>query len=741
MAVDLRKFVERFIEEARERLGILMEGIRALDGGAPVQDGIDTMFRAVHTIKGSARMLGQKGIGETAHGLEDLLDAIRRGFPASPDTVKLLYRAADGLSALVERLAGGEERPPADKVILEGIEAALAAPKGETGPTPLRGARPEPGPAPEGADATATRLDGAAAQSGEAGPRPLEAARTGGATEGSPRLSDSVRVKVDKLDELARLASESLAARARMETRLAELASIEKTVFPASVEAPERLRLLRERIGRFRKELRAELLSREAVEGELHRAVLAMRMLPLSIVFEPAARMAREIALSLGKEIECVVSGSDIELDRQIIDRLGEPLLHLIRNAIDHGIEETSLRAASGKPPRGRIGISARQAEGSVLIEVGDDGAGLHLEAIRDKALRARLIEPDKAATLSAREIADIIFRPGFSTSPIVTDLSGRGVGLDAVRSTVVEGLKGSIGVESAPGKGVRFILRLPPSLAVMRVLFARTGSATFGFAAQDVSAVIDIDEGGVIEVAGGRVANIRDEFVPLVSLAETLALPAEKSRGPRRAGLRLVVVNDGSERLAFTIDELEDEREVVVKPLPAHMRSLALVSGMIATGSNELVCLLNAPALVGRTRAARLGTQPGDSGKAEERQAEILIVDDSLNTREIERDVLEAHGYRITLAEDGLDGLAKALGRRFDAVLTDVEMPRMDGFALTERLRAEEAYHDAPIIILTSRSRDEDRRKGIRAGADAYIVKGDFDQGSLLETLRSLGI
>ncbi|HUX36523.1 MAG TPA: response regulator [Rectinemataceae bacterium] len=719
MAIDPRKFTERFIEEARERLGILMEGIGALDGGASVEEGIDAMFRAVHTIKGSSRMLGQTGIGEAAHRLEDLLDAVRRGsLPASPETVKLLYRGADGLSALVERLAGGEEKPLADPALLEGLAGALAATR----------AAPQLGE-------TAPQLGEAAPQLGEAAPQ------LGGATTGPARLSDSVRVKVEKLDELARLASESLAARARMESRLAELASIEKTVFSASVDAAERLRLFRERIGRFRKDLRSELHSREAVEGELHRAVLAMRMLPLSIVFEPAARMAREIALSLGKEIECVVSGSDIELDRQIIDRLGEPLLHLIRNAIDHGIEEASVRAASGKPPRGRIGISARQTEGSVLIEVGDDGAGLHLEAIRDKALRGRLIDPDKAAALSAREIADIIFRPGFSTSPIVTDLSGRGVGLDAVRTAVVEGLKGSIGVESTPGRGLRFSLRLPPSLAAMRVLFARTGSSVFGFAAQDVSGVIDIDEDGVIEVAGGRVATIRDEFVPVVSLAETLALPAEKGRGPRRAGLRLVVVNDGSERLAFTIDELEDEREVVVKPLPAHMRSLALVSGMIATGSNELVCLLNAPALVGRSRAARLGSQKDGKGEAAERQAEILIVDDSLNTREIERDVLEAHGYRITLAEDGLDGLAKALGRRFDAVLTDVEMPRMDGFVLTERLRADEAYRDTPIIILTSRSRDEDRRKGIRAGADAYIVKGDFDQGSLLETLRGLGI
>ncbi len=776
MAVDMSKFTARFVEESRDRLSVLLSGIASLEaaaqgaaqngtqgaaqvgapGAAQVEGGtsptgaegrssepIDDLFRAAHTIKGSARMLGQGGIGEMAHRLEDLLDALRsRRVMASENIVRALYGGVDALSALVERLASGEKTPAAtEDALLDLSRAAATATDGAatdpTAPDPAAAATPDPAARPPAAAPTT------------ASPAAPDTAVAAPAATRSPGAPESVRVRVEKLDELVRLTGESIAARAHTDSRIEELAAIERMAFPAATGDADRLRMLRERIGQYRRNLRTDALARSNLDGELHAAALAMRMLPLSIVFEPAARMARDIARSLGKEIDCVVSGADIELDRQIIDRLGEPIIHLLRNAIDHGVEEASLRGLAGKTPRARICLSARQAESSVLVEVSDDGRGLDVTAIREKALRTKIISAEKAASLSAREISDLVFLPGFSTSPIVTDLSGRGVGLDIVRKTVVESLKGTIIVESTPGHGARFTLRLPPTLAIMRVLFAKAGGEIYGFASHDVTAVIDIGDEAVMNVAGGRAAVIRNEFVPVRSLAEALsaAPPSGHHASPGRDGaakkaMRLLVVNDGSERLALSIDALVDEREVVVKPLPTHMRGIALVSGIITIGSNRLVCLLNAPALVGSTRRRRIvSAAEGDGIGETARAAEILIVDDSLNTREIERDVLEAHGYRITLAEDGIDGLAKARAGKFDAILTDVEMPGMDGFTLTEKLRAEEDYRDAPIIILTSRSRDEDRRRGMRAGADAYIVKGDFEQGSLLETLRALGL
>ncbi|HUX42039.1 MAG TPA: response regulator [Rectinemataceae bacterium] len=731
MAVDMSKFIGRFVEESRERIAQLIAGIGAFDiaeareGEGSAVGGVDELFRAAHTIKGSAKMLGQAGIGETAHRLEDLLDALRSGrLKTSSEAIQALYRGADGLSSLVERLASGEKNPPADEAVLKALAAVIGT--------------EEASPEVESREKAAAPVGSIAAL-----------AATEASTVQAQIVPESVRVRIEKLDELVRLTGEALAARAQALSRSAELAAIEHMAFPATASDTDRLRMIRERIGQYRRKLRADALAREDLDGELHAAALAMRMLPLSIVFEPAARMAREIARSLGKEIECAVSGEGIELDRQIIDRLGEPLLHLLRNAIDHGIEAPELRESKGKPRRGRIGLSARRAEGSVYIEVSDDGGGLDIEAIREKALRVKIVTPDKAATLSTREISDLIFLPGFSTSPMITDLSGRGVGLDVVRKTVVESLKGTIFVDSTPGTGVSFRLRLPPTLAIMRVLFARSGEAIFAFASHDVTGVVDIDPKAILDIAGGKAAIIRNEFVPVMALAEALSLPETSEAFSRSggqagadAGLRLLVVNDGSERLALAIDSLVDEREAVVKPLPPHMRGVSLVSGIVTIGSNELICLLNAPALVGSARRERVSSPARDSAVASRaRKAEILVIDDSLNTREIERDVLESHGYRITLAEDGTDGLAKALAKKFDAVLTDVEMPGLDGFALTERLRAEEAYRDAPIVILTSRSREEDRRRGIRAGADAYIVKGDFEQGGLLETLRSLGL
>lgn len=738
MAPDLKKFLGRFVEEARERLAGLRGGLRALEGGSADRETLDALFRSAHTIKGSAKMLGQGGIGETAHSLEDLLEALRsEKLSADEALLAGLRRGTEALAELVERLAGGEERPAADTAALAAM-AGLLAPARLPSTAEVR----EPAEADEGAE-------GSSARPGHAAPPPSVAAKTETAplppsaapkTETAPRSGlggESVRVRLAKLDEMLRLSGEALAARARTAARLEELASIERMAFPAGMGEAERLRAFRERLGRFRRELRADFLAREDLETELHGAALALRMLPLSLVFEPTERMARELGRELGKELDCLCEGGEIELDRELIDGLGEPLLHLVRNAIDHGIEDPGRRESLGKSRRGRLRIGARQAEGSVIVEVEDDGGGLPLEAIRDKALRLRLLEPERAAGLGPRELAELIFLPGLSTSPIVTELSGRGVGLDAVRKAVVEGLRGGIAVETEAGRGTRFSLSLPPTLASMRVLFVRASGRDFAFAARDVAGILSLGEEELFTVAGGRAAVFRDEFVAVAKLGERLGLPSPARPSPAGTRLRLLVLDEGSERLALEIDELLDEGEAVVKPLPPQLRGLGPAAGFIERGDGALLCLLNARALLRASRETRVGAPgPGEAGGAE-----ILIVDDSLNTREIERDVLEAHGYRITLAEDGAEGLELALARRFDAVLTDVEMPRMDGFELTARLRAEEAYRDAPIVILTSRSREEDRRRGVRAGADAYIVKGDFDQGSLLETLRGLGL
>ena len=377
------------------------------------------------------------------------------------------------------------------------------------------------------------------------------------------------------------------------------------------------------------------------------------------------------------------------------------------------------------------------------LPQIADNGGGIPIESIREKAVRKKFLTEEQASALSEQEVVDLIFLPGFSTSPIITDISGRGVGLDVVKRSIVDDLQGVVSVESRPGAGTTFALRLPLSLAMMRVLLVEVGGIPFGFTAQYVAELLRVPQSVLLSVAGRRAVIVRNEFVPVVALEDMLRIPPQATRMTTQEknldGLLLLVVRVHGEKLALVVDKLLDERDMVIKPLPEHMRRLAMVSGMVTTGKSELVSILHVPVLLEMARSEGAKDRTEIAPNTGSGPLRILVVDDSLNTREIEKDVLEAHGYQVTLAEDGMDGLRKARLGEFNAVLTDVEMPHMDGFTLTERLRQEDKYRDTPIIIITSRGKEEDKRRGIQVGADAYIVKGDFDQSSLVDTLRNL--
>jgi two-component system, chemotaxis family, sensor kinase CheA len=714
MAIDLQKFIVRFVEEARDHLNRISDGLSTLAAGRTDREGINTIFRSAHTIKGSSRMLKLATVSATAHRLEDVLGALRDGsLQFSAPLGQLLYRAVDALSGLIDTLADSGDAaslPPPDEALCAALAQAATGQAGAV-PTP---ANAEPVAVPE-----------------------EEATTTTAATETETRLkvAETVRVRLSKLDELIKLMGEVVSSHARMRQRLVDIRAIERELADAPA-AP---------LQRFVQMLKDDVQAQEVLMDELHDKTLLMRMLSLAIVFEPAARMVRELAHSVGKQVECVVSGAEIELDRQMIDKLADPIIHLIRNGIDHGIEMPEQRLAAGKPAQGRLRLSARQDGGWVVIEVADDGAGIPLAAVREKALKKGFVSAERAATLTDQEAVDLIFLPGFSTNSMITDLSGRGVGMDVVKRCILDDLQGVVSVDTRAGVGTTFSLRLPLSLAVMRVLVVCVGGQPFAFTAQYVAELLRLPHAAQLSVAERNAVIIGNEFVPVVPLADLLHIPPHlatqrEARVARSTGLLLVVLRVRNEKIALLVDELLDERDMVIKPLPEHMRKLPMVSGVITTGKNELVGVLHAPALLDLARRAR-----SESVRAEaqthpaERQYKVLVVDDSLNTREIEKDVLEAYGYHVTLAEDGLDGLHKALAGNFDAVLSDVEMPNMDGFSLTERLRQEEKYRDKPIIIITSREKEEDKRRGVLVGADAYIVKGDFEQSNLVETLRAL--
>lgn len=710
MAIDLKKFVLRFIDEARGHLQVVKEGAFCLSSGENVDAQIGEMFRAAHTLKGGARMLKLQSIADVTHQLEEILSELRdKKLQPDQNLGTLILQATDYISTQLDQLTaseGNNQLPPADAQFCERLARAS---RGEA----------DTGPIAETAPAEKPRAVAV-----------LDIAESG------IKQADSVRVKLEKLDDLINILGEVVASHDRLEQQVQSLSNLGPRL--AQMDADQ----LRQQILQFSRQLKEDFQVQHLQMYELYDVATTIRMLPVSMLFEPVSQQVRELASSLNKQVDCRIFGGDVEIDRQLIDRLSEPLTHLLRNAIDHGIGEAAERVALGKSARGIITLTTQQDGRGILLRVEDDGRGLDYPAIRAKAVARGLVDAAVVDQLSEHECNELIFHPGFSTSKIVTELSGRGVGLDIVRKTIVSDLQGTLQIHSRPGQGTTFIIRLPISLAMMRILQFEQQNHLFGLAAQYVVEVVKCSPDEIRDIADRPAIILHNEFIPVISAAEILRINdrhGNQTPAPVATSLLLIIIQNQYGKMAMLVDNLLDERNMMIKPLPKHMQHQALVSGMVLTPDNQLVSVLQVPVLMEMAQNQGQPRAAAHKPAVKQNAWHVLVVDDSLNTREIEKNVLEAHGYQVTLAEDGFSGLQKARLTQFDAVLTDVEMPVMDGFSLTKALRAEENYQHIPIIIVTSRAKEEDRRRGIQVGADAYIAKGDFEQDSLIETLKML--
>ncbi len=733
MAFDHSKFLARFVEEAREHCSRISEGLLNLEHSPGDTELVNGLFRSAHTIKGSSRMMKLSGVTELAHKMEDVLDAVRSGKISLDTSVSdALFRGVDALLTLLERIVVGETTATAPEMLCAEL-ATVAMP-------------------PVVDDATAVEITLLHSD------RSDNDAPTVVATAAEPALPfqaikkrqiDYLRVDAAKLDDLIRLMGEIVSEHGRLRRQVAKLGEIERATSrhlnavaeqlhagagcDFLIESGAALQLsMRQSV---RTMLDASLLQDHLV-SDLQGTSLRLRMQPLSTVFDPLRRTVRDLALEYGKDVDFIVEGGDTELDRKIIDRIGDSLLHMIRNSLDHGLESTAERITAGKPSKGAITLSAYYDSGCVTIALGDDGRGMSVDKIREKALSRRLFGPEVLAAMARAEIIDLIFMPGFSTSSIITDLSGRGVGMDVVRKSIVDELKGTIVVETKENSGTTFLLRLPLNLAVFPLFLVSTNGKICALPATSLVEMLMVKREEIIEIVHKRAVRLRERIIPLENLAALLRLPQESTS---EAGeVVVVIIRDGEEQLGLVVDEIIGREEMVVKPLPSHLQNLRMVSGVTIGERDSIINVLQISELI---RHAREISEPGRLLPAarEDRVATVLVVDDSINTREIEKSILEAYGYFVVTAEDGDEAFEKTREVLYDLVITDVEMPGLDGFSLTMRLRDDDRYRNVPIIIVTSLEKDEDKKRGIAVGADAYIVKGAFDQSNLIETVRSL--
>jgi two-component system chemotaxis sensor kinase CheA len=749
--MDLSSFYSQFRDETAENIRALNEGLLAIESlpeDAPERrEQIDAIFRAMHTIKGSGRLLGFEDIGRIAHTCEHILGAVREGRRELDQALADdLLRGGDAILELINASVEGR----AATVDVASLELTLG-----------RGSRKE---TTDSEEATSSLVPAPSVPTADSG------ATVGGAAETSApavRLSrgnvrQTIRVRVDRLDRLLNLAGELTVGRQAQTAHLQTLHELQDLLgqqerMLLSLEAElKRLRfsatqresldrhinsvlnagehagkLVRSQVERFEQHTTH---SGQLVE-DLEQEVMAARLLPISTLFTNLPRAVRDLARDVGKEVNLMLLGETTELDRKVIEALNDPLLHMIRNAVDHGIELPDERETTGKPRQGAIEVSAQAFGAYAEVTLRDDGRGMDPQRLREAAVRKGLLSYDAASVLTDQEALELIFLPGFSTAQMITDISGRGVGMDVVRTNIQE-LGGQVQIESRLGVGTTITLTLPLTLVTTRVLLVEIGDQMFGLPASGCRGSVWAYPDGVRSIEGRAMLPYEGRLAPILRLADLLDV-AGAQPFPSRHRTPTVIIGSAQRPLALLIDRLVDEREVVVKPLGALMERQRRFSGAIQLGDGRLVLLLNPMALAQTARGMALARPLARRDATH--HSRLLVADDSFTTRELIRSILQSAGYEVTTAVDGLDALDKLRAASYDLVVSDVEMPRVDGFQLTSQIRRDLGLTDLPVVIITSLASETHRRRGLEAGAQAYIVKSQFDQGNLLETVRQL--
>lgn len=716
---DDPELLATFRAEVEERVASLQAGLLALEAHPSPRQVVASLFRDAHTVKGSARMLGLSEVLAVAHNAEDLLGALRDGrLPVRRDLVDLLLASCDGILGALP----GVDDPVPDEHLGALAEAMQRAMAGE-----------EPVVVPHWMPVSAEEDD-----------VPEDVRRRGG---------DSVRVTTDKVYELIDVVGE-----AELDARRLERASDSITAIVA--DTSHWLRALREAVAARDPGVEATqavlgLLAAHdqmlAASRDLHEladdaqgrlaqvrdGAMGLAMVPVRRVVAALPRVVRDLAAETGKDVRLVLQGQDVELDKQVLDGVSDALKHLVVNAVDHGCERPAERTAAGKPAHSTVTVTARAAGGTVVIEVADDGMGIDDDRLRAAAIARGALPSDSVLTGVA--LHNVLFQSGFSTNDEITETSGRGVGLDVVRSAV-EGLGGLVELRTSPGIGTTFALTLPVTLGVLRCLIARVGSERFALPVPGIVESMSLKNAVVHALAGNPVVVRHGETIPLLDLGRALGVNAESA--PSAA----VVVRHGDRQVAWAVDALDGERELVVKDLGAFLGRPPVISGATIDGDGSVVCLVDLRELTDDSNQRAASSYPtlltaadGAEPRAPGRRARVLVVEDSVGVRELERAILEGAGYEVITAVDGTEGAARLDDDPTDLVLSDVEMPGMDGYTLTRTIRQTRGWEQVPVVIMTSRVSEADQRAGLDAGASAYLLKTEFDQEQLVETVRRL--
>jgi len=757
----LKKLLATFRVEADEHLKTMSSGLLELEkapAGARRAELVETIFREAHSLKGAARAVNFTDIESVCQSLENVFAGMKSGAGASGQLFDLLQQALDALGRLLSPESAAAARPALATLVRRLDDATKEPPPARAEPSSLPTSEPAEPAFPAAAEsAPAVRVP----------------------------ASETVRISAAKLDAAMRHAEELLAARLAAGERAREVREIGAALATRRKERAETQTVLRalersllrrsgkrngnngaagERriLARLIEQLEAGNLFVKRLEDRLsglarsaegdHRAlttmidnllqgVKEMQLLPLASLLEALPRMVRELVRDRGKQAELSVRGGEIEIDRRILEELKDPLIHLLRNCVDHGVETPAERVQKGKPAHGTISIAISQKDGGKIeVAVADDGAGIDVAKVRAAAAKLGEMPAEEAERLDEREALALVFRSGISTSPIITDLSGRGLGLAIVREKV-ERLGGAITLETRAGAGTTFRVVLPLTLATFRGILVRASEQLFVIPASSVERVARAAVRDIQTVENRETIPLDGQAVSLVRLGDALELPRSAASAASGDTVQAVVLGSGLARIAFQVDEVLGEQEVLVKTLGPQLARVRNVAGASVLGTGQVAPVLNVPDLMKsamKLAAASRGPSAAEKPAVAHRRA-VLVVEDSITSRSLLKNILESAGYSVATAVDGIDAYTALKTATFDLVVSDVEMPRMDGFDLAAKLRADKQLSELPIVLVTALESREHRERGIEVGANAYIVKSSFDQSNLLEVVRRL--
>jgi two-component system chemotaxis sensor kinase CheA len=709
------------VEEAKGHLERIASGLLALETAPDDSAAIDAVFREAHTMKGAAGMVGMMRVSRLAHRLEDLLVELRAGTRRStPELTDAMLRVVDGLGRLIASASNGDQDAsdeaalerllptplaPGAVVVAELTTASppVAVPVSSTrAPAP---AKPIATPAPIQVMPAAIAIAVPVISIPQPTPPPT-------ATVTAPHVQPAhldrkhldaatLEVPVARIDELNRLVGEASAA----QLRVGHVFGSELSLDPDAV---------------------TEYRELTKVINQLQEVTERTRMVPVGTLEPILHRTVRDAARAAGKDVRWELLGEDIEVDRGVLEELVSPLLHLVRNSVGHGVEMPEQRLSAGKPAQAVVKLHATQVGSKVVIAISDDGAGINVAAVRASATRSGV----NVDGLNEEESLHLIFRSGISTAKVLTEDSGRGVGLDVV-ATAVEAVHGEIEVVNHPGSGAEFRIVVPITLTVVACLIVSIAGQSFALPLHRIMRMLEAQN--VQVVSGRKLAVVDGQAVPVSNLAELLGLPSTDG-GP------WVLLGTATSSHVFQVETVLQKRDVVVRGLTGRLRDLKAVSGASIEPNGSILLVLDVSALIERSAAVAEATSTvAAKAVVSDRQLSVMVVDDALMVRELQRSILERGGYAVVTAADGAEALAMLAEKPTDLVVTDIEMPNVDGIKLTSSIRSHPRLANIPVLIVSSRASEEDHQRGLDAGADGYIVKTSFDEAGLLSAVSRL--